>query len=219
MDEALLGQSRALGDPTRCAIFVELRDAVEPRTVAELTDHFGLNHNAIRQHLATLVAAGLVVGERSDRSGTGRPPVRYRPVAGVAERFGGSGPYEALSSLLVEVIEGGGSPLEVGRQAGRRLAVEHASAGDAVAVLLSVARRLGFEPRVAAETADGEVDVVLERCPFVGPAASSPEVVCALHRGIAEGIVETAGGGVVVTGLVVRPPERAGCRIQVAPTD
>ena len=44
-------QAKALGDPTRHRIFRYIADAAAPVGVAELTDHVGLNHNAIRQHL------------------------------------------------------------------------------------------------------------------------------------------------------------------------
>ena len=66
-------QARALGDPTRNAIFRYIDAASDPVGVAELTDHFGLNHNAIRQHLAKLRDAGLVVEELATPSGPGRP--------------------------------------------------------------------------------------------------------------------------------------------------
>jgi len=62
---ALQRQARALGDPTRHQIFRYVADAGEPTGVAELTAHFGLNHNAIRQHVAKLVTAGLVREERA----------------------------------------------------------------------------------------------------------------------------------------------------------
>ncbi len=75
-------QARALGDPTRNAIFRYIDAASDPVGVAELTDHFGLNHNAIRQHLAKLRDAGLVVEELAAPSGPGRPPLRYRPNPG-----------------------------------------------------------------------------------------------------------------------------------------
>ena len=39
-------QARALGDPTRHAIFRYVADAGTPVDVAELTKHFALNHNA-----------------------------------------------------------------------------------------------------------------------------------------------------------------------------
>jgi DNA-binding transcriptional ArsR family regulator len=60
-------QARALGDPTRYAIFRYVADApaASPAGIAELTEHLGLNHNAIRQHLAKLCDAGLVVEANS----------------------------------------------------------------------------------------------------------------------------------------------------------
>lgn len=213
-DQALLDQSRALGDPTRHAIFVYVRDAIRPVGVAELTDHFGLNHNAIRQHLAKLRDAALVIEERDRPSGPGRPPLRYRPTPGAVERWGGAGPHEALSMMLLELLRGEGTPRDVGRRAGRRLAAEHGPDADAVEVLEAVARRLGFEPRLH-DTQAG-ADVILDRCPFLGPAGAAPDIVCDLHLGIAEGIAEAAADEATITDLVVRPPKRAGCRIKVA---
>jgi hypothetical protein len=115
--------------------------------------------------------------------------------------------------MLLELLRGDESPREVGRRAGHRLAVEHGTAADAVDILDAVARRLGFEPRLQ-DTRAG-TDVVLDRCSFVGPASAAPEIVCDLHLGIAEGIAEAAADDATVTGLVVRPPKRAGCRIKV----
>ena len=103
---------------------------------------------------------------------------------------------------------------EVGAAAGARLAAEHGAGVDAVTVIEATARRLGFEPR--REPGDGGLDIVLTRCPFADTAAVAPEVVCALHRGLADGIAAHAAGAVAVTGLVVQPAHRAGCRIQLA---
>ncbi len=213
VDQVLLAQSRALGDPTRHAVFAYVRDAKNPVGVAELTGHFGLNHNAVRQHLAKLRDAGLVIEERSAPAGPGRPPLRYRPTLGAVERWGGAGAHEELAMMLLELLGGGVTSREVGRRAGRRFAADHRPAGDVVEVLEAVARRLGFEPRT--EERPGGADVVLERCPFLGPATEAPGIVCDLHRGIAEGIADSVGGA-VVSDLVVRPPRRAGCRIQVS---
>ncbi len=212
-DDDVLMQSRALGDPTRHAVFVHLRDATAPVGVAELTEHFGLNHNAIRQHLAKLAQAGLVVGELGEPVGPGRPPRRYRPTPGAAERWGGASPFEALSMMLLELLRGDRTPREVGREAGRRLAVEHGADAGAVQILDGVARRMGFEPRIH-ETRAG-TEVVLDRCPFVGPATAAPDVVCDLHHGIAEGIADRAADDATIDDLVIRPPRRAGCRIKV----
>lgn len=214
VSDDLLAQGRVLADPTRHAVFLHLRDADAPRSVAELTDHFGLNHTAIRLHLTKLTEVGLVVGATDPPAGRGRPPTRYRTTPGGAERWTSANPYETLSMLLLELVSGDDDPREVGRRAGRRLAREHASDGDVVDVLTAVARRLGFEPHVEADE-DG-ADVVLDRCPFTMAASSAPEVVCDLHLGIAEGIADEGGEPSAVSGLVVNPPSRAGCRIEIS---
>src|SRR5690242_10488348 len=50
---------RALGDPTRRAIFERLVSAGE-QTVRALTDHAGISQPAVSKHLGVLKAAGLV---------------------------------------------------------------------------------------------------------------------------------------------------------------
>ncbi len=213
-DDDLLAVSRALGDPTRHAVFVYVRDAPAPVSVAELTEHFGVNHNAIRQHLAHLAEVGLVRSEAQKPSGPGRPAHRYRATPGAAQRWGGTNAHEALAMMLVELLRTNATPREVGRVAGRRLAAEHRGAVDTVEILEAVARRLGFEPNVT--TTGPGVDVVLDRCPFAETAAAAPDVICDLHHGIAEGIAEQAADGAMVDDLIVHPPHRAGCRIKVS---
>lgn len=211
-DDAVLRQSRALGDPTRHALFIRLRDALWPQTVAELTAHFGLNHNAIRQHLAHLTDAGLVMGEVVASVGRGRPARRYRVVPGAAERWGGESPHQLLSMMLVDLLRDGQDPRSVGVATGRRLAAEYGSDYDTLQILDGVARRLGFEPRVVTQLP--RLEVVLDRCPFQEPASKAPDVICDLHRGIAEGIA-ARDEHVVITDLIARPPRRAGCRIVI----
>ncbi len=215
LGEEVMRQGRALGDPTRFAIFRYLDESVTPVGVAELTTHFGLNHNAIRQHLAKLKAAGLVVEEVGVPDRPGRPPLRYRPAPEIALRWGGTSPYEDLSLLLLEVA-GGRPPREVGVEAGRRMARSARRDVDPLSLLEAITRRQGFEP--VRETADDRVELVLGRCPLAEAANVSPDVVCELHRGMAEGIAREAGDHVEVSGLVVRPARRAGCRLQVTPT-
>src|SRR4051794_28809500 len=106
-------QARALGDPTRHGIFRYLADADAPVGVAELTAHFGLNHNAIRQHLARLVAAQLVTETTAPPAGRGRPRLQYVVDPSSESRWGVVGPYERLSMLLTEVVRSGEEPVEV----------------------------------------------------------------------------------------------------------
>jgi len=211
--DAVEAQARALGDPTRNAIFRYIDAASDTVGVAELTDHFGLNHNAIRQHLARLRDAGLVVEEHATPSGPGRPALRYRPNPGAAGRWDSNSPYEQLSALLIELLQTGGDPRTVGRAAGRRLAKAARGTTDRVRLLETLTRRLGFEPRTVERR--GGVEVVLDRCPFVATATAAPEIVCELHRGLAEGVVESGPHGAQVRDLVIRPAKRAGCRIVI----
>ncbi|HEX6421608.1 MAG TPA: ArsR family transcriptional regulator, partial [Acidimicrobiales bacterium] len=150
-------QARALGDPTRHAVFRYVADACEPVGVAELTAHFRLNHNAIRQHLAKLVAARLVVESKARPSGPGRPRLVYTVDPAAESRWGAVGPYERLSALLVEVIRTGQSPAEIGRRAADEIRVRPPS-GDAIADIVTAMARQGFDPEV--RRSGGHTEVV-----------------------------------------------------------
>lgn len=214
-------QAQALGDPTRHAIFRRVVEAEAPIDVATLTAHAGLNHNAVRQHLAKLVDAGLVVETRSATGRRGRPRLLYRVASGADSRWGVTGPYERLSLLLAEIVRTGDSPLEVGRRAGgRRRRTEDRLAGDApprpggdladgTAEVTAAMAREGFEPEV--HRSGDRVDIVLHACPYESTALADPAVVCALHRGMAEGVA--AGTDASVAELIARDPRRAGCRL------
>jgi len=73
------------------------------------------------------------------------------------------------------------------------------------------AERLGFRPTVRDETDDCTV-LVLGACPFAEIAATDPATVCALHRGLADGVAERVGG-VEVEALEVADPAGGGCRV------
>jgi predicted ArsR family transcriptional regulator len=210
---SLQAQARALGDPTRHRVFRYVADAERPVRVAELTDHFGLNHNAIRQHLAKLVAAGLIVETIGAPSGRGRPPLLYELAPTVESRWDVVGPYERLAMWLAEVVRSGDSPEAVGRRAGRRQLLLTERPDDPLGELVEQMSRQGFEPTV--EPHDDGVAVVLHRCPFESTALADPEVVCSLHLGFAEGIADQVGG-LGVGGLQPRDPRHARCRLQVS---
>ena len=206
-------QAKALGDPTRHAIYRAVADSPGPMDVATLTARFGLNHNAIRQHLAKLRSAGLVIEEVGTRSGPGRPRLEYRPALGVDQDWGVPSPYERLALMLVEMLHSGRSAREVGADIGREMATELPDTVDPVDLLEINAARQGFEPRRVERRSS--VDLVLERCPFETAAGAAPDIVCQLHLGLAEGISDATHGAVAVTDLVTRDPRRAGCRLKL----
>jgi predicted ArsR family transcriptional regulator len=201
--------ARAVAVPLRRRILDLVLAADRPVTVAELTDELGCNHNAVRQHLARLREVGLVAEVREQRSRPGRPRLLYTATAR-------PNPYARLARLLLATRRTGLSPRAVGRQAGHAeiasMAVEGADALDA---LEADAARQGFSPRRVGR--GRRVELVLDVCPFADIAANDPATVCALHRGLAEGLIEGVGGARVET-FVANDPYRAGCRVGVRST-
>jgi predicted ArsR family transcriptional regulator len=205
-------QARALGDPTRYAIFRHLATSDEPVGVADLASRFRLHHNAVRQHLAKLVEAGLVIESTRAASGRGRPRLQYELHPAADSRWGVVGPYERLSQWLSEVVRTGDGPVAVGRRVGLEAGQAVAVAGDPVAAMTEQMARHGFEP-TADRYGDG-AEITLHACPFASTADAAPEVVCRLHLGLAEGFAD-AIGGLVVDELVPTDPRRPRCRLRV----
>lgn len=204
-------QARALGDPTRHGIFQYVANAEGPVGVAELTAHFGLNHNAIRQHLAKLVEARLVDERTAPPSGRGRPRLQYVVDPSAESRWGVQGPYERLSLWLAEMVRTGDTAVEVGRRVGRRRRLGSTPSGDPVAELMHQMAAHGFDPVVRQQ--GSKVDITLRTCPFATTALADPDTVCDLHLGIARGIADNLDG-LVVDELVIKDPRRARCRLR-----
>jgi len=202
-------QARALGDPTRHAIYRYIADAGRAVGIAELNEHFPFNHNAIRQHLAKLLAAGLVIESKTQSGGRGRPRLVYEPDPALEGPWGTSGPYERLSRLLVEIIRTGLEAEEVGRRAADLFRVPSPS-GDIVADISTAMARQGFQPEIR-PVRDG-AEIVLRNCPFASVALADRDTVCALHLGIAEGLTDDTA---TVTELVAYDPRKAGCRLGI----
>ncbi len=205
-------EARALGDPTRYSIFRRIADADGPLSVAELTAFVGLNHNAVRQHLAVLKDAGLVSEERELRTRPGRPSLLYRLHPEAAGKWSTLGSYEWLARLLAEAVHEGASVRDVGRRDGRRRGAS-GDDGDAADRMEVELLRGGFRPtRVDRATT---TDFVLGRCPFEEVAATNPHEVCQLHLGLAEGLADSLGD-VTIERLVKKDPRRAGCRLVIS---
>lgn len=204
-------QARALGDPTRHRIFRYLVDSVEPVGVGELTDHLGLNHNAIRQHLTKLVRAGLVVQETAPAQGRGRPRLIFRVDPGAEQGWGSPNAYQRLSLLLVDMLKTGDTAVEVGRRSALELPVDAADRAHPIQALAQAMKVGGFDPVL---TTDGEAaDFVLRHCPFADAAIADPQTVCALHLGLAQGLADQLEG-IVVDELEPHDPKQAGCRLR-----
>jgi DNA-binding transcriptional ArsR family regulator len=205
-------QAKALGDPTRHRLFRYLAEAPAPVTVAELTAYAGLNHNAIRQHLAILKDAGLVTEEAELRDRPGRPRLLYRLNPEVAGEWGTPGGYAWLAGLLSAALRRGQDPRQAGRQDGHRRAAEMTGPGDPADLLEREITLRGFRP--ARIDRGAQIEFTLGRCPFAEVAAGDPDTICRLHLGLAEGLTEGLGG-LITERLTVMPAHRAGCHLAV----
>jgi hypothetical protein len=116
--------------------------------------------------------------------------------------------------LLLSLYAHGGTPRATGREHGRGDATLAASA-DPIDAVEDDARRNGFAPRRV--TKGRRVELVLDACPLAEAAVDDPRTVCALHRGLAEGLVEGVGGARVER-FTAYDPYTAGCRITLRRT-
>ncbi len=219
-------EAEALADPTRLGLFKTLEGldgsgGPSSLGVAELTDVAGVHHTVVREHLAKLRDAGLIEEATAQPSGRGRPRLLYRVSPEVRRRRAEADRYRQLSSLLAEALRLGVSAREIGRRAGSRAASQRRqeSSGDqgSLELLVAESAEMGFEPALDVLD-DSHADVVLNHCPFGDVAADDPETICALHRGIAEGVAEVTGD-IELHSVTVVDPVRAGCRLHLVTDD
>ncbi|HEY2428699.1 MAG TPA: helix-turn-helix domain-containing protein [Acidimicrobiales bacterium] len=186
---------KALGDNTRYAIYLELARSAVPLSTGEIADALELHPNTVRPHLERMRDAGLLDVD-TDRQGlVGRPQHRYSLAADAPSLGLEPSAFRLLARLVAGVAARAGLPEDevagVGRDYGRALVDRPPS--SCVAALEEQLAGLGFDPATM-EDGDG-VTVAFTRCPFRELAEAFPDVVCHLHRGMVEGIVEAAGGG------------------------
>jgi predicted ArsR family transcriptional regulator len=194
---------KALGDDTRFAIYRELSLSPAPCSASELAERLALHPNTVRPHLDRMREAGLVEVETVHRGTVGRPQLRYSLAPG-APGFGFDPPsHTLLAGLLAALADQLGADGEdaaaMGRRWGEEAMARRQGARGCLAALIGELDRLGFDPVDSAiETGDRHrVRIDFLHCPFRELAEAYPELVCHLHRGIVEGVVASAGSGIV----------------------
>lgn len=161
-----------------------------PVSIAALAAATGLHANTVRGHLEQLHADGYVHREREASTGRGRPAWLWRAARTVPES-----PYAGLTSALAEtLVRSSPDPVAAARTAGRAWGAEIAAAADAADApaggrdhVIGVMRENGFAPD------DTGAEVLLRRCPLIEAATRHPEVVCAVHQGMVDGILAAHG--------------------------
>ena len=181
------GRSMALSG-SRLRVLAILQIADTPLTLASLSQQTGSHPNTLRDHLAALMASGLVERVAAPREGAhrGRPPLAYRPSPDRPV------PADAASLLgaLASEVRGLADAEDVSLRAGRRWGATLAGAPDRMAGLAE----LGFSPlRI-------EGGVVLRACPVGGVAAAIPEVICLMHLGALQAALQDDGAQLIPGG-------------------
>jgi predicted ArsR family transcriptional regulator len=206
-------QAKALADPSRFRLFRHITETEDPVGVAELTELLGFNHNAIRQHLAILVEAGLLAATNETRTVRGRPRKHYSIRADALHAFRSvSGSYQRLAELLLEVVTTDSEPYDIGYRAAQPAVASTSDERSHTEMVANLIRQLavdGFEPIGTDDNA-----ITLAHCPFADVAAQNQGVVCELHRGLIDG--QLAVHDLALTGdLSPRHPHDAGCRVVI----
>jgi predicted ArsR family transcriptional regulator len=189
----------AFGDSTRRRIYLFARDGAGV-TAGEVARHFALHPNVARHHLDKLAAGGyLEVGLDHGSSAVGRPSKRYRRSSRALDvPIPPPRPDELVVALLVRALSLLPPPVaeqiahEVGVEYGRSLA-EQMSPGECQrsrrAAMHAVADALTAHGFAAHAEAQGAMtSIVRDHCPF-GELATQHPVLCAVDRGMVQGLL------------------------------
>jgi len=213
---------KALGDDTRYAMYQELARSTAALSAQDLAEALGIHANTVRLHLDRLREAGLVDVEAVHRGTVGRPQHLYFLAAG-APGLGFDPPAHALlAGLLAAMAERVGADADDATATGRAWGTERGSAArtrSCLGALEAELGRLGFEPALEDEPEGGgagtgsHARIEFLHCPFRELAEAYPELVCNLHRGLCEGVVEAVGGGSIQEFATLYDPEP--CHVKV----
>jgi predicted ArsR family transcriptional regulator len=170
---------RQLGT-TQQKLLRRLLIAPEGATVEALCDALGVTHNAIRQHLTALIAAGYV--ERGSALPTGgRPQSRYVLLPAGRDLFPRN--YGLVAASVIEHLYAtSGKPAvqallaAIGTELGAAASERIAMAGDdeAAAALADQLDALGYEAQAVKR--DGEIQVEAYNCVFHALAKAHPDI-------------------------------------------
>ncbi|QQY15866.1 type IV toxin-antitoxin system AbiEi family antitoxin domain-containing protein [Cutibacterium avidum] len=169
----------SLVDPGSEKRIDEVADALQKRggsaTSAEVAADLGIHPSTARFHLDRLVEQGRVETTRQHRATRGRPHTVFTLVSDEGPRA-----YRLLAQMLVDEVASSDDPTATATRIGQRWGRHRP--GDLAAVL----DEMGFSP------APEEEGIVLRHCPFLDLAVDHPQVVCALHCGVVEGVTGKA---------------------------
>jgi predicted ArsR family transcriptional regulator len=194
-DPAPIEVHKALADDTRYRLYRYLRLSGRPVPIRELAGRLSLHPNTLRPHLRRLEEAGLVSSEAARGSTVGRPQTMYAALDAEARE---GRDFRLLADILTGLLTG---PRQ--RDRAQALAKEWGAylmgrsvprpgarrpAGPDLAALQEALAEAGFDPRFRRRGARN-VEIALRDCPFRELLDEHRELVCAVHRGLLEGML------------------------------
>jgi predicted ArsR family transcriptional regulator len=213
-------QPAVLAQPTRARLYAALAQLREPATTGDLASRLGLHPNGVRRHLEQLRREGLV-RRRKRRGHRGRPRDLWSlsedaPLPHDDEQAA----YVDLARWLARAIPSRPGRAEEIEEAGRRIGRDLAPEGgrDPTAAFVGVLRQLGFQP-TAASNEQGALVCRLGKCPYAESVKENPRIICTLHQGISEGVLERLDPEARLTRFTARDPDEAGCEIEIEGMD
>jgi predicted ArsR family transcriptional regulator len=210
------GSEDVLQQPTRARLFALLAALKGPASTEQVAARVGLHRSGVRVHLERLEAAGLVERRRAPQ-----PRGRPRDAWSISARAqpGGERPraYAELAGWLASAIPPQAERLREVETAGRRLGRQLAADTLDLALdqrIQAMLAALGFQPS-APSTKANTVCFELGNCPYRAAVRANQPVVCTLHRGLTQGLLDTVGPQAVLRAFVPRDPDQAGCLIEI----
>jgi predicted ArsR family transcriptional regulator len=211
---------KALADDTRFRLYRYLGLSGRAVSVRELATRLSLHPNTLRPHLRRLEEAGLVRREVRRGSSVGRPQTLYVALE-TAERENRD--FRLLAEILAGLASGAKArnrAADLAKEWGRYLVIRggpkpgtRAAARHNLAVLQEAMSSAGFDPRFRREDG-GAVEVTLRDCPFRELLEDHRELVCAVHRGLLEGMLAALSPPLELRDFAPLT-ERAICRLSV----
>lgn len=199
-DERAL-EHAALASPARLRILDLLVAAPGPLHTDDLAAAVGLHSSTLRGHLLVLADAGFVEQVVMRDGRPGRPRVRYGPTAKARVGTAGCLGYRTLAHVLSAYLDHeADDPSTTGEDAGRTWAryltraeptdprTQEAMLGRVIECLESIGFRTAIE-----RDDDGRVLLFQSTCPFAGVVDDHASIVCSLHRGVIQGILDGLG--------------------------
>ena len=214
------GMSQSGMSASRRALLADLRSRSQPATLAVLSTATGLHVNTVREHLAALVSAGLAVRSTSAPDGRGRPAATY--AASIEDHALVRAEYAGLAAALASTIRRTSSTpshdatvagAEWGQELARTSSRTPEDDADPRTHVVTLLTQLGFAPEPGGQPST----TLLTRCPLLSTAQAYPDVVCAVHLGIVQGVLDVHGAGDATAELFPFSDPGA-CRLELSVT-